>query len=142
MPLIPMSTPDLIELISWQEKPLAYIIRAGFVSEKTTFITPPEWEQQLGMIVRPAGEIIARHVHHSRPPYQHTKTSEILLVRRGRCQADIYNPEQQLVATRELRSGDVIFLIDGGHGFRLLEDTVFLEIKPGPYSGPGEKNYF
>jgi mannose-6-phosphate isomerase-like protein (cupin superfamily) len=136
-----MVAPDLIELISWQEQPLAYIIRAEFVPEKTTFFTPPEWEQQVGMIIHPAGEKIARHAHRSWP-YQHMKTSEILIVRRGRCQADIYNLEKQLVATRELRSGDVIFLIDGGHGFRLLEDTIFLEIKPGPYAGPEEKNYF
>ncbi len=136
-----MEASNLIELISWQEQPLAYIIRAEFVPEKTTFFTPPEWEQQLGMIIRSAGEKIARHAHRSEA-HQRTKAPEILIVRRGRCQVDIYNHEQQLVATRELRQGDVILLIDGGHGFRFLEDTVFLEVKPGPYAGPEEKNYF
>jgi len=136
-----MEAPDLIELISWHDQPLAYIIRSEFLPEKTTFLTPPEWEQQVGMIVRPAGEEIARHAH--RPwPRQHAGAPEVLIVRRGRCQVEIYNHERQLVATRELRQGDLILLIDGGHGFRLLEDTVFLEIKPGPYAGPEEKNYF
>jgi mannose-6-phosphate isomerase-like protein (cupin superfamily) len=136
-----MATSNLTELISWQEQPLAYIIRAEFMSEKTTFFTPPEWEQQVGIIVYSAGEKIPRHAHRSMP-HQHSKASEILLVRRGRCIVDVYNHKQHLVATRELRPGDAIFLIDGGHGFRLLEDTVFLEIKTGPYLGPGEKNHF
>jgi hypothetical protein len=38
--------------------------------------------------------------------------------------------------------GDVVVLLDGGHGFRMLEDTVLLEIKQGPYSGLGEKEQF
>jgi len=136
-----MEAPDLIELISWQERPLAYIIRAELVPEKTSFFTPPEWEQQVGMIVRPAGEEIARHAH--RPgPRQHMGASEIIIVRRGRCQVEIYNYERQLVATRELCQGDLILFIDAGHGFRFLEDVVLLEIKTGPYAGPGEKDCF
>lgn len=137
----PMETPDLIELISWGDQPLAYLIRAEFLPEKTTFVTPPEWEQQVGLIVRAAGGEIARHAH--RPwPRQHARAPEILLVRQGRCQVEIYNQERQLVTVRELRQGDLILLLDGGHGFRLLEDTVFLEIKPGPYAGPKEKVCF
>ena len=52
---------------------------------------------------------------------------------------DIFNDDQQLIATRELRTGDVVILVNGGHGFRMQEDTVLLEIKQGPYLGLGEK---
>jgi uncharacterized protein YjlB len=69
-------------------------------------------------------------------------TPEVLVVRRGRCEADIYNEEQQLVATRELREGDILILVCGGHGFRMLEDTVLLEVKQGPYAGLKEKEHF
>lgn len=55
---------------------------------------------------------------------------------------DIYNDDQVLVATRELRAGDVMLMVGGGHGFRILEDTVFLEIKQGPYIGLDEKERF
>ena len=41
---------------------------------------------------------------------------------------DIYNAEKELVATRELIAGDVMLMVGGGHGFRVQEDTVFLEI--------------
>ena len=69
-------------------------------------------------------------------------TSEVLIVRRGRCEMDIYNNERELVATRQLRQGDIMLMVDGGHGFRMLEDTVFLEVKQGPYTGVDEKERF
>jgi hypothetical protein len=49
---------------------------------------------------------------------------------------------KETVATRELREGDILLLVDGGHGFRMLEDTVFVEIKQGPYTGLDEKERF
>lgn len=132
---------DLVEAICWGDNCLAYIIRARFLPDKTTFLTPPEYKQQVGYIVYPAGGEIERHVH--RPLERHLEgTSEVLVVRRGRCEIDVYNDERQLVATRELRQGDIMLMVGGGHGFRMLEDTIFLEIKQGPYVGIDEKERF
>jgi hypothetical protein len=47
-----------------------------------------------------------------------------------------------LVRSELLRAGDLIVFLAGGHGFRLLEDCVMLEIKQGPYSGVDEKTRF
>ena len=130
-----------IEHIAWNGKPLAYIIRAEMNPQKTTFLTPPEFKQQVGFVVYPAGGEIQRHVH--RPLERHlVGTSEVLIVRRGRCEIDIYNDERELVATRELGQGDIMLMVGGGHGFRMLEDTVFLEVKQGPYTGLDEKERF
>jgi len=130
-----------VERITWEGKPLAYIIRAEVNPEQTTFLTPPEFNFQVGFVVYPAGGEIARHVH--RPLKRHiVGTSEVLVVKQGRCLIDIYNDDRELVATRELRVGDVMLMVGGGHGFRMLEDTVFLEIKQGPYTGLDEKERF
>jgi hypothetical protein len=130
-----------VEEISWKGQALAYIIRGDIQPEKTTFLTPPEFKQQVGFIVYPAGGEVRRHVH--RPLERHlVGTSEVLLVRQGRCEADVYNDERELVATRELREGDILLMISGGHGFRMLEHTVFLEVKQGPYTGVDEKEVF
>jgi hypothetical protein len=135
-----MST-NQVEEIDWKGKALAYIIRGNFHPEKTTFLTPPEFKQQVGFIVYPAGGEIRRHVHH--PLERHlVGTSEVLVVRQGRCEADVYNDERELVATRELREGDILLMVSGGHGFRMLEHTVFLEVKQGPYTGVDEKEVF
>jgi hypothetical protein len=64
------------------------------------------------------------------------------VVKKGRCEVDIYNLLKEPVATRELREGDILLLVSGGHGFRIMEDTVFLEIKQGPYTGLDEKERF
>ena len=130
-----------IEHIAWNGKPLAYIIRAEMNPQKTTFLTPPEFKQQVGFVVYPAGGEIQRHVH--RPLERHlVGTSEVLIVRRGRCEIDVYNDERQLVAVRELGQGDIMLMVAGGHGFRMLENTVFLEVKQGPYTGLEEKERF
>ena len=98
---------EYLEHISWEGKPLAYIIRAAMSPEKTTFLTPSEFKQQVGFVVYSAGGEIQRHVH--RPLERNlVGTSEVLIVRRGRCEIDIYNNERELVATRELWQGDIM----------------------------------
>ena len=130
-----------VEHICWHDQPLCYIIRAALLPEKTTFLTPPEFKQQVGFVVYPKGGEIARHVHRNLVRNL-VGTSEVLVIRRGHCEIDIYNDDRELVATRELHEGDVMLMVGGGHGFRMLEDTVFLEVKQGPYTGLEEKERF
>jgi hypothetical protein len=132
---------DAVEHVVAKGKVLAYIIRGSIDPKKTMFLTPPEFNQQVGFVVYPAGGEIQRHSH--RPLERHlVGTSEVLVVERGRCEIDIYSDDRELVATRELGRGDIMLMIGGGHGFRMLEDTVFLEIKQGPYTGVDEKERF
>ena len=132
---------DLIERITWQDKVLAVVIRSEFSPAKTTFLTPNDYKQQVGFVVYPAGGVIQRHVH--KPLERHlVGTSEVLLVKRGRCEVDIYHDDRQQVATVELRDGDLMLMVGGGHGFRMIEDTVFMEVKQGPYTGVDEKERF
>jgi len=122
-------------------KLLAYVVRAELKPAKTTFLTPLESNVQVGYIVYPSGHTIARHVH--RPVERHiVGTTEVLVVRKGRCEMDVYDDDRQLVATRELREGDLMIMVGGGHGFRMLEDTVLLEVKQGPYMGQDDKLRF
>jgi mannose-6-phosphate isomerase-like protein (cupin superfamily) len=132
---------DNVEYIDWNNKPLATIVRVEMNPAETTFLTPPEFNLQVGFVVYPGAGVIARHVH---LPIERTVegTSEVLVVKQGRCLVDVYNDHRELVATRELRAGDIIIMVGGGHGFRMLEDTVFLEIKQGPYTGLDEKERF
>jgi hypothetical protein len=132
---------DLVERISWKGFPLTYIIHASSAPNKTTFFTPPEFKQQVGFVVYPAGGEVKRHLH--LPLERHLiGTSEVLIVREGHCLMDIYNDEYELVTTRELTAGDVMLMVGGGHGFRMLEDTIFLEIKQGPFLPVEEKEHF
>ena len=52
-----------IEHITWQDAALCYITRTAFLPAHTTFLTPPEFKQQVGYVVCPAGGEIRRHIH-------------------------------------------------------------------------------
>jgi hypothetical protein len=131
----------LVECVEHEGESIAFIIRAEKSVEETTFLTPEDYKQQLGFIVYPEGGEIVRHIHKLMERHL-VGMSEILLVRKGLLEADFYTDEKQYLETRELREGDLVLLVSGGHGFRCLEDTVLLEIKQGPYIGPEEKERF
>ena len=132
---------DHVEIVSFGDQILCHIVRAALRPEQTQFLTPPDFKQQVGFVVYPKGGTIARHVHRQLER-RLVGTSEVLILRAGRCEIDIFNDDRTLVATRELAEGDVVLMVGGGHGFRILEDTVFLEIKQGPYIGVDEKERF
>lgn len=130
-----------IEIIARDGVELCYIVRASFEPETTTFVTRPEYKQQVGFIKYDAGGVIARHTH---VPLERrlVGTSEVVLVRRGSCQLEVYTDGHELVATRDVGPGDLILMVSGGHGFNVHEDTVLLEVKQGPYTGLEEKERF
>jgi hypothetical protein len=130
-----------VEHITSGGRSLAYIISGEINPSKTTFLTPPDLKQQVGFVVYPAGGEVRRHVHRALERHL-VGTSEVIIVRRGRCEIDVYNDDRQLVATREIRAGDIMLMTGGGHGFRMYEDTVLLEVKQGPYTGIDEKELF
>ena len=131
----------MIETIASDGVVLAYIARGDSLPPQTTFLTPDDCNVQVGYGVYPAGSEIARHIH--LPLERHVVgTAEVLVIERGHCEVDVYAQDRRRVATRELRAGDILIAVSGGHGFRVVEDTVLLEIKQGPYPGGAEKERF
>lgn len=117
---------------------LAWVFRAEYEPTQTRFPTPNEFPLQVGYVVYPAGGVVAAHRH--LPIERHlVGTAEVLFVKRGRALADFYGLEGQLVESIEVFAGDLIVLIGGGHGFRMLEDTVLIEVKQGPCLAVQEK---
>jgi hypothetical protein len=135
------STDSRIETIAHAGKVICLIVRGEPAPKKTEFYTPNEFTLQVGHIAYREGHTIARHAH---PRIVRTldRLSEVLVMQEGRAEMDLYDDDNVLVATRELRQGDLVVLVSGGHGFRMLEDTVMVEIKQGPYSGKPEKVQF
>jgi len=130
-----------VEQISWNGQHVATIIRRDYLPDRTTFVTPDNYYQQAGMVVYPKGGVIKRHLH--LPIQRHlVGTSEALLVKSGRVEADLHAMDKSFLGTWTLEKGDLILLAGGGHGFRCLEDTVLMEIKQGPYTGLVEKEHF
>ena len=121
--------------------PLAYFLRAGWNPDKTTFVTPNHFGQQLGMIVYGKGECIQPHLHLPIVREVHG-TTEMVMVRKGGCRVDIYNHHKELITSRDMAQGDLVLLLGGGHGFKMNEDTVLFEVKQGPYVDIVDKERF
>lgn len=130
-----------IEKIEHEGALLALIVRREFAEPGIHFFTPNELSQQLAFMRHPAGKVIGAHVHN---PVARTVafTQETLFIRRGRLRVDFYDDGQTYLESRELRGGDVILLIQGGHGFEVLEDLEMFEVKQGPYAGDADKTRF
>tara|TARA_Y100000768_G_scaffold374886_1_gene345084 strand:+ start:9780 stop:10181 length:402 start_codon:yes stop_codon:yes gene_type:complete len=130
-----------IEIIYDNDVAVAYFIDSNWNPKKTEFITPDDLNQQMGMIVYSKDESITPHEH---LPITRTieGTTECIIVRKGSCFIDIYNKEQKKINTKKLKIGDIILLLGGSHGFRMIEDTVLFEVKQGPYAGDQDKRRF
>ena len=131
----------MLETILDGDTVLAIVVRSEFRCEGIRFFTPNEFSQQLAYMNRPAGYVIAPHIHNPvKREVQYTK--EVLFIRSGRLRVDFYNDHQQYLRSDILRSGDVILLAYGGHGFEMLEDSEIIEVKQGPYAGEADKTRF
>ena len=131
----------MIDRIIHEETELALIIRSTYHNEGIQFLTPSTYSQQLGYMNRPAGYMIAPHVHNS-VPREVQFTKEVLYIKSGKVRVDFYDDNQNYLESRILLTGDVVLLAFGGHGFEILEASEIIEIKQGPYAGDADKTRF
>ena len=122
-----------IETIKEGGKVFAVIIRGGKVAE-SQFFSPEDFPLQIGAISKTRGEKIRAHLHNE-PVRTVRTTQEFLYIEKGKVKVSIYNNQGKIIAKRILMQGDKILSASGGHGFEILEDTVFFEVKQGPYPG-------
>jgi len=119
----------------------AIIIRSDFEQSGIQFFTPPEFSQQLAYMKHEKGEIIEPHVHNE-VNREVVRTQEVLVIKSGEVQVDLYTVEHEYWGSVTLGAGDLILLASGGHGFTMLEPTEMIEIKQGPYLGDQDKVRF
>jgi mannose-6-phosphate isomerase-like protein (cupin superfamily) len=131
----------MIENISHNGKLLAIIIPTEFDKPGIHFFTSNDLSQQLAYMHHPSGKIIEPHVHN--PVLREVQyTQEVLFIKKGKLRVDFYDEDQTYLESRILKTGDVILLSTGGHGFEVLEEIEMIEVKQGPYAGDGDKTRF
>tara|TARA_Y100000590_G_C15329870_1_gene867248 strand:+ start:304 stop:738 length:435 start_codon:yes stop_codon:yes gene_type:complete len=124
----------MIEKIIYKKKLLALIVRGKYRKRKgITFFTPNDSTQQFGYMKHKKKHIIKPHLHKKRT----TKilyTTEVILILKGILRVDFYTHAKRYLFSKILKKKDIIMLVHGGHGFKVLRDIEMLEIKQGPYS--------
>jgi len=131
----------MFEEIKHNNELLAIIVSSTFSKEGIHFFTPGDFSQQLAYMKHPTDKIIDPHVHNPVKREVHY-TQEVLIIREGKLRVDFYDEKQTYIESRVLGSGDVILLIKGGHGFKVLENVEMFEVKQGPYAGDKDKTRF
>lgn len=125
-----------IEKIIDKETILAIIVRSKDWQDGLNFVTSESDYVQAGFWNYKKGQKLSAHIHLD-SPRQAEKTQEIIFVKQGRLRADIYTLEEKFFQSVELHSGDTAVFLNGGHGYEILENnTMVLEVKNGPYTGP------
>ena len=131
----------MVEWIKYNNQNLAIIVYNSFQVDGIEFFTPNELSQQLAYMHHPAGKIIDPHIHNP-VPREVAYTQEVLFIKRGKLRVDFYSDSKEYIESRELKTGDVILLMVGGHGFEVLEEIEMFEVKQGPYAGEADKTKF
>lgn len=131
----------MFEEITNEGQTIAIIVRNNFHRDGIHFFTPNKFSQQLAYMSHPKGKEICPHVHKS-VKREVFYTQETLFIKKGKLQVDFYSEEKVFINQSTLNAGDVILLIKGGHGFKVLEDVQMLEVKQGPYAGDKDKIKF
>jgi hypothetical protein len=132
---------EFAERICVEGRTLAVIVSHRFRELGIRFFTEDSASLQLGSMSHPAGKIIAPHLHNPIPREVHF-TQEVIFIRRGKLRVDFYDDDRAYLESRILEAGDVILLIEGGHGFEVIEDVELFEVKQGPYLGEKDKTRF
>ncbi len=122
-------------------EPIALIVRADFDAAGLQFFTPDSFSQQVAYMRHPKDKIITPHLHNM-VARQVLYTQEVLLVRKGSVEVNLYSSKRSFLTSRVLDAGDLILLCGGGHSLKMLEETSMIEIKQGPYAGDNDKTRF
>ncbi len=112
---------------------LAEIIYKKKLENGVHFYTSADSLIQIGKLVHPQGHKIKAHKHGPVKIQTTEPLQEVLYIEEGKVKVIFYSTKGQEVFSRILTQGDIIFLMNGGHGFEILEKTVMLEVKQGPY---------
>ena len=124
----------MIDKIIYKKKLLALIVRGKYRNKKgITFFTPNNSTQQFGYMKHNKKHIIKPHLHKKRLT-RISYTSEVILILKGRLRVDFYNLSKKYLLSKILKEKDIIMLVHGGHGFKVLKNVEMIEIKQGPYS--------
>ena len=132
----------MIEKILYKNKLFALIVRGKFRKKKgINFFTPKNSTQQFGYMKHNKNHIIEPHKHNKRLT-RILNTTEVILLLKGILRVDFYDNKKKYLFSKIIKEKDIIMLVHGGHGFKVLQNVEMIEVKQGPYSLSGDKTKF
>lgn len=132
----------MIENISHKKKIIAKIIRSNYQKKSgITFFTKNSLSQQVAFMSHPKKYIIQPHIH-KRNLKKIYDTCEVLIILSGKLKVNFYNNKKKFLLSKTLSKNDIIILLSAGHGFEIIKNCKFIEVKQGPYNAKKDKLKF
>ena len=132
----------MIEKILYKNKLFALIVKGNYRKKRgINFFTPNNSTQQFGYLKHKKGHIVQPHQHNKRLT-KILNTTEVILLLKGTLRVDFYNNKKKYLFSKKIYAGDLIMLVNGGHGFKVLKDVEMIEVKQGPYKLSSDKVKF
>lgn len=132
----------MIKKIIHKKKLFALIIDKSFRKLKgVNFLTNPKDTQQIGYMKHKRKHVIQPHLHKKRL----TKilfTTEVIIIFKGILRVDFYDNKKKYLFSKKISKGQIIMLVSGGHGFKVIKDVEMIEIKQGPFNPSKDKKKF
>ena len=130
-----------MEKIYYKKKLLAIIIKNYHKKKGINFFTENNFSQQVAFMNHRKNHNIQPHIHKSRLKKIYD-TNEVLIILQGKIKVDFFNSNKSYVKSRFIEKGNILILLSGGHGFKILKNCKFIEVKQGPYHIKKDKEKF
>ena len=132
----------IIKKIIYQKKLLAYIVdEKNFLKQGVDFVTPNYFSLQLGFISHKKNYFIKPHTH-KKFLRKINKTTEILFIKSGILRVDFYENNKKYLFSYLIKKNQILILIDGSHGFKVIKSCRVIEVKQGPFFSILDKTRF
>ena len=122
-----------LEIVEVEGEKVAEILRGTQETLKSTFLSDPKAELQIGILAHASGFTELAHFH----PVQkrkETETQQFLVVVRGEIEIDFFNRAGKFSSKANLKFLDSILIKRGVHRLRALEDSKCITLKQGPFT--------
>ena len=132
-----------MEKVIYKKKILAIILNEKkYIKKKgIKFVTPNFFTLQLGFMNHSTGHIIKPHTHRNFLR-NIKKTAEVLFIKSGVLRIDFYATKTKYLYSKILKKNNIIILIQGSHGFKVIKKCSLVEIKQGPFNPSLDKIKF
>ena len=132
----------MTENITHKKKILAIIIRSNYRKKKgVNFFTKNNLIQQVAYMNHAKNHLIEPHIH-KKIIRKISGTSEVLIILSGKMKVNFYSQKKIFIKSKIVNKNDIIILLDGGHGFKMINNCKFIEVKQGPFISNKDKKRF
>ncbi len=94
--------------------------------------TDPDTALGLLTLKHPKGKYLKAHIHTPKERITN-RLQECFIVRKGKVRIDLFGPDKKFFKYIYLKEGQLFIALNGGHGFKILEDCEMIELKNGPF---------